>query len=204
METTETQRVCPVKYAGVLEHRYRRRLQNPEKILSPFVSPGMKVLDVGCGPGYFTLALSALVGKEGTVIAADLQEEMLDIIGQKTAAGQGSDNIRLHLCNAESIGITDTLDFVLCFYMVHEVPDRTALLNEIATNLLPGGILFIVEPKFHVSKKAFRQLMTDVENAGFSIEGKPSVFFSRALVCVKKYDPAFSVCKENNYPGGKL
>lgn len=186
MTATAEQRVCPVENAGMLEHKFRRKLQSPGKILRPFVKPGMTALDVGCGPGYFTMALSELVGKEGKVIAADMQEGMLDIINKKIANGQGNDNILLHLCAADSIGVTQKADFALCFYMVHEVPDRKALLKEIAADLLPGGVLLVVEPKFHVNKKVFRELTSDIEQAGFSIEGRPRVFFSRAVVCVRE------------------
>ena len=43
----------------------------------------MTVLDVGCGPGFFTLDMARLVGPSGRVIAADLQEGMLEKLGQK-------------------------------------------------------------------------------------------------------------------------
>jgi hypothetical protein len=46
-------RVCPVELAGSLDNRFRRWIQNPYKILSPYVKEGMKVLDVGCGPRFF-------------------------------------------------------------------------------------------------------------------------------------------------------
>jgi len=45
-------RVCPVERAGVLDHRIRRWLQDPQKILRPYVEEGMTVLDIGCGPGF--------------------------------------------------------------------------------------------------------------------------------------------------------
>ncbi len=64
-------RVCPVELAHSLDSRVRRWLQNPQKILSPFVSEGMTALDVGCGPGFFSIELARLVGPEGKVIAWD-------------------------------------------------------------------------------------------------------------------------------------
>ena len=70
-------RVCPVERAGSLDNRFRRWLQDPRKILSPHIKEGMTVLDLGCGPGYFTIDIAQMVGKSGRVIAADLQEGML-------------------------------------------------------------------------------------------------------------------------------
>lgn len=48
-------RVCPVERAGILDHRIRRWLQDPQKILRPYIEEGMTVLDIGCGPGFFLL-----------------------------------------------------------------------------------------------------------------------------------------------------
>ena len=47
-------RVCPVEIAGGLDNRVRRWIQNPRKILSPYIKVGMKVMDIGCGPGFFS------------------------------------------------------------------------------------------------------------------------------------------------------
>ena len=76
-------RVCPVERAGSLDNRIRRWLQNPRKILEPYIKEGMTVLDVGCGPGFFSIEIAQLVGKSGRVIAADLQEGMLQKLRDK-------------------------------------------------------------------------------------------------------------------------
>lgn len=46
-------RVCPVELAGSLDNKIRKWFQNPQKILAPYIKEGMKVLDIGCGPGFF-------------------------------------------------------------------------------------------------------------------------------------------------------
>src|SRR5690606_36681330 len=75
-----SQRVCPVACAGTLDGVFRRWLQSPRRILSPYIREGMTVLDFGCGPGFFTVTMAELVGPTGHVIAADLQEGMLDLL----------------------------------------------------------------------------------------------------------------------------
>ncbi|KAB3547857.1 MAG: SAM-dependent methyltransferase, partial [ANME-2 cluster archaeon] len=49
------QHVCPVESAGGLDNRVRRLLQNPQKILGNYVKEGMTALDLGCGPGFFSV-----------------------------------------------------------------------------------------------------------------------------------------------------
>ena len=76
-------RICPIERASSLDTKVRRCFQNPWKILSPYISEGMTVLDFGCGPGYFTIDMAQMVGKTGRVIAADLQEGMLQKLKDK-------------------------------------------------------------------------------------------------------------------------
>jgi len=77
METKRSQRVCPVENAGGLDNSVRRLLHNPAKILKPYIHEGMTILDLGCGPGVFTVEIATLLNCSGKVIAADLQEGCL-------------------------------------------------------------------------------------------------------------------------------
>ena len=76
-------RVCPVELAGSLDNKIRRWLQDPRKILAPYVKEGMTALDIGCGPGFFSIEMAKMVGRNGKVISADLQEGMLKKLGKK-------------------------------------------------------------------------------------------------------------------------
>lgn len=72
-----------VERAGVLESSFRYRFQNPKKILQPYIKPGMTVLDLGCGSGFFTTEIARLLDGSGKVIAADIQDEMLEMLRLK-------------------------------------------------------------------------------------------------------------------------
>ena len=74
-------KVCPVELAGGLDSSIRRLAHNQEKILKPYLVTGMTALDLGCGPGVFTLEIARLVGERGKVIAADLHilEQLFNI-----------------------------------------------------------------------------------------------------------------------------
>lgn len=179
-------RVCPVALSGSLDNRLRRWFQNPRKILQPYIKEGMTVLDVGCGPGFFTIDIAQLVGPSGQVIAADLQEGMLRIIRDKVQSTELENRFAFHQCEKDRIGLTEKVDFVLAFYMVHETPDQDAFFAEIAPLLNSGGQVFISEPPFHVSKAAFKKTIAKAEAAGLVVAAYPKTCLSNAVILVKR------------------
>ena len=114
-------RVCPAELAGTLDNRFRRWFQDPEKILKPFVNEGMVALDLGCGPGFFSVVMAQMVGIKGKVIASDLQKGMLEKLREKIHGRELEQRITLHKCEEEKIGLKEQVNFILAFYMVHEV-----------------------------------------------------------------------------------
>ena len=180
-------RVCPVENAGSLDNSVRRMLQNPKKILKPYINDGMKVLDIGCGPGFFTVEIAKMIGDTGKVFAVDFQQGMLEKVNKKINGTKLEQRVEIHKCENDSIGLNENVDFVLAFYMMHEVPNQDKLFNELKSILKPEGKLFIIEPKFHVSKKMFVEMIVRLKNIGFDIIDQPKVFFSRAvLASIKK------------------
>ena len=178
-------RVCPVERAGSLDNRIRRWLQNPQKILRPYIKEGMTVLDLGCGPGFFSIEMAHMAGTSGRVIACDLQEGMLRNVRDKIQGTDLEDRITLHKCEEDTIGVSDIVDFALAFYMVHEVPDKARFFSEIASILKPGGLFFIVEPPFHVSRTAMQETVRKAQDSGFTLGEKPKVFLSKTAVLKK-------------------
>ncbi len=173
--------VCPVGLAGTLDFNLRRLVQNPYKILQPYISNGMTVLDLGCGPGFFTIDMAKLAGSSGKVIAADLQEGMLALLDKKIQKA-GLYNIRTHKCGNNKTGLSEKVDFILVFYMLHEVEDQDSFIRELKTFLKPGGKVLIVEPKFHVTEKEFQGSISLLKQNGFDIIQRPGIFFSRTVV----------------------
>ena len=81
--------------------------------------------------------------------------------------------------------MTKMHQYVLMFYMVHEVPNKEHFFNEIRAILKPNGQVLIVEPPFHVSKSAFEETVRKAREAGFAVVERPKVFFSRAVFLKK-------------------
>ena len=177
--------VCPWWGGYFIDNRLRRLIHNPEAILRPYVRAGMKVMDVGCGMGLFSIALAELVGPSGQVIAVDLQQQMLDVLGKRAARVGVADRIQRHRCEATSIGVTEPIGFALSFYSAHEVPDLRHLLQEIHENLQAAGQLLVVEPKGHVPAGQFARMVSLAAEIGFVELARPTVRWSRAILLGK-------------------
>lgn len=177
---TDSSRICSWKHAFALDNPVRRLIHDPQKILGGYIKPGQTVLDVGCGPGTFSIAMAEMVGESGRIIAVDVQEEMLQILRKKSAQHGLEPRIVTHKSDPDRIGVLEKVDFALAFYMVHEVPDAESFLKEIASLLKPGGKLLVVEPKMHVSAAAFEKSIEIARRVGLRAINGPEVRFSRS------------------------
>ncbi len=177
--------ICPVEYAGMLDNNIRKLFQNPEKILKPYLQEGMTALDVGCGPGFFSLQMARMVGESGKIIAADLQEEMLQKIQSKIEGTFLKNRITLHKCREDKMGILEQVDFILLFYVVHEIFDKLTFFAELFSILKHNGSALIVEPPFHVSNSAFQRNLQFAKETGFLISKGPKMLFQKTAIIKK-------------------
>jgi ubiquinone/menaquinone biosynthesis C-methylase UbiE len=178
-------RVCPVERSGGLDNRIRRWIQNPQKILGAYIAEGMTILDIGCGPGFFSIDMAQMVGESGRVIAADLQEGMLAKLRDKIKGTELEGRITLHKCQENKLGVFENVDFVLLFYMVHEVPNIKEFFDELVKILKPKGQILIAEPPFHVSKAEFEETIRKTREAGLTEVERPKVFLSKTAILKK-------------------
>jgi ubiquinone/menaquinone biosynthesis C-methylase UbiE len=182
---------CPWWLLFTFDNPLRKSIHDPHKILENYVHAGDMVLDVGCGMGYFTLELARLVkpvgfgNNQGSVIAADLQPQMLAGLYQRASRAGLLDRIRTLTSQPNHIGLDCPLDFALAFWMVHEVRQPDGFLREIHAALKSGGQLLIVEPVIHVTSQAFDRTVRLAEDLGFTIQERPFVRFSRAVLLRK-------------------
>ncbi|MBF0495717.1 MAG: class I SAM-dependent methyltransferase [Deltaproteobacteria bacterium] len=171
---------CPWWLAYTFDHRLRRLLHNPERLLGGQIKPGMTVLDLGCGMGFFSIGMARLVGSEGRVISVDVQPDMLRVLlGRAERAGL-ADRIQPHLCHADQLGLSVKADFALAFWMAHEINDRVAFFNQVRGCLRSGGRLLVVEPVIHVTGRDFRTVEDSITAAGFAPLDQPRIRLSRA------------------------
>ena len=176
--------VFSAKKAGYLDTRLRRFIYRPERLAEKFVNPGDRVLDFGCGPGFFSREFARRVGNNGQVFSVDLQEEMLMILRGKLEPEGLLPRVTTHQCRSDSINLAadlnGTFDAAFTIFVVHEVPDPDKLFHEISRLLKPGGTLFYTEPPIIVSAKEFQENLALAEAAGFRQVERSLFFVNRA------------------------
>lgn len=179
------QRVCPWWLAYTFDHGLRRLIHKPEVILAGLVLPGQTVLDIGCGMGFFSLAMARMVGEKGRVICVDLQKKMLDALERRAERAGLRSRMRLCQCRADQIGISEQGDFALSFWMVHEVPDKKAFFAEVLSLLKPGARYLLVEPRIHVAAPALGQTVEAACACGMKPCAELRVRLSRSVLFEK-------------------
>ena len=178
----ESKHVCPWWLCFTFDNPLRKWLHDPEAILPPYVRPGDRVIDIGAGMGYFSIPLARLAGESGQVTAIDLQPQMLAALIKRARRAGVAERVKTHLAAPDSLGEHQPADFVLAFWMVHEVPDQQRFLTEISRMLQPGGRFLLVEPKIHVSKKNFERTLETAQAAGFSLQESPKIRWSHSVL----------------------
>lgn len=138
--------VYPARQASGLLNPLRRIIQDPAKTVRAFrIQPGATVLELGPGPGYFTIEAARAAGEHGRVICVDLQPEMLIALLDRLRA-QVVTNVRTAAGDATRIPLRDaSIDAAFLVAMLGEVPDRPAAIRELRRVIKPGGTLAFTE-----------------------------------------------------------
>lgn len=174
--------VCPWWFCFTFDNPIRKLFHHPIKILSPYLKPGFTVIDIGPGMGYFSIPMCGLVGEKGRVIAIDIQQKMLNALLKRAQQKGVSDRLTVHLSTPEEFGISEKADFILAFWMVHEVPNKEHFFKETAELMRPEGKFLFVEPNLHVTKKRFDKTIQTAVGVGFKIGERPKIAFSRSAL----------------------
>ncbi len=165
---------APAFISIALDSDLRRRIQPPELIIARAgIEEGMSVVDLGCGPGAFTLPIARAVGSRGKVYAVDVQPAMIERVEAKLARPENADvvNVETRLASAYELPFgDDSLDAASLVGVLDEIPDQARALKELRRALKPGGILAVsehlVDPDFRFSSATARV----GERAGFAVD----------------------------------
>ena len=178
--------LCPWWLAYTFDNPFRRLFHKPEKIFEPYLKTGMTAVDIGCGMGYFSIAMAGMVGESGKVVSVDIQQKMLDILQKRANKAGVLHRIHPHCSSSDGIGLTPhSADLALAFWMVHEVQQIERFVHEIYTLLKPGGKFLLVEPKVHVPPELFQQINASAVQSGFVVLEQPRIALSHAAWFLK-------------------
>jgi ubiquinone/menaquinone biosynthesis C-methylase UbiE len=181
-------RVCPWWVGYLLLLPLRRLWHDPERILRPYVRPGMTVLEIGPGMGYFSLPLARMVGAAGEIVCVDVQQRMLDRLARRAARAGLDERITLIQARDDSLRIdaySGRVDFTLAFAVVHEVADSAGLMAQLHRAMKPGARLLFSEPAGHVSQQDFAMSVETAAAAGFSVASTANVKRSQSVLLTK-------------------
>lgn len=177
--------VCPWWLVRTFDNPLRRLLQPPDRVLAGLVRAGDHCLDVGCGIGYFTIPMAAMVGEQGSVTAVDVQQQMLDGLMRRARRRGLESRVRARLAMDAGPLVEQPVDFALAFWMLHEVRDQSRLLRQLCDVLKTGGRLLVAEPRLHVSGGTFAASVGRALAAGFERVDEPAIALSRATLFTK-------------------
>lgn len=142
----------------------------------------MTAIDLGCGIGYFSLAMAKIVGETGKIISVDIQQKMLSILKKRAKKAGVDHRITTFLCDEENIVINEQVDFALSFWMAHETPDEFNFLKQTHSILKKSGKLLLAEPKIHVTLKEFKKALSLAKDLHFKLIDSPKITFSHAAM----------------------
>ena len=178
--------VCPWWLAYTFDNPLRRIFHKPEEIFSPYLTDGMTAIDLGCGMGYFSISMAKMVGGTGRIISVDLQQKMLETLKKRAQKAGVSNRITTLLCDENSIGIHEEVDFALAFWMAHETPDECTFLTQVHAILKISGKLLLAEPRGHVTGAEFKKTVSLAQEAGFQPIDSPVISLSHAALFEKR------------------
>jgi ubiquinone/menaquinone biosynthesis C-methylase UbiE len=168
-------------------------IESPERLLAPWVRPGMTVVEPGCGMGFFTLPLARLVGPSGRVVCVDLQPRMIDGLRRRARRAGLLSRIHASVCTEDDAALgafEGAADLAVAIHMLHEVPDASRFLAQLQAVLRSGGVLLVLEPKGHVSPDDFAGTLALAEAAGLVNTGRIPDGRGLGAILVKPGGPA--------------
>jgi ubiquinone/menaquinone biosynthesis C-methylase UbiE len=146
---------------------------NPYKRLERAgLKPGLKVLEVGCGPGFFTIPAAKIVGEEGFVYAVDVHPLAIERVKEKIERG-GIKNVKPMCVNASDTGLpAQSIDLAFLFGLQYIAGGLENVITELNRILKEGGML-----SFEKTRGSAKKLIEEAEMGGFSYAGRHARIF---------------------------
>ena len=160
--------VFPHQMAFTLLLPFRKIIFSPKKLIQRLeLKSDMRVLEVGSGPGYFSVYVAKNLQK-GILVLADIQKEMLSK-ARKRLVRKKIFNTEYYLCDGYSFNFTDnSFDRIFLVTVIGEVENKKLYFQEFYRILKPEGILSISELAGDPDKMKPEEIRSLAEGVGFS------------------------------------
>jgi ubiquinone/menaquinone biosynthesis C-methylase UbiE len=169
-------------------------MMDPHVILPKIgLRPGMTLVDVGCGQGFFAIPAARIVGAKGHVYGIDIDEEALDLLGRR--ASDAGLNINILRGEAEkTIACEGCADIVFFGISLHDFGEPEKVLDNARRMLKPGGVLADLDGKkvesegesSPVKKLSEKEASKLIKEANFDIESVEDISGWLYLILAKK------------------
>ena len=134
---------------------------------------GDVVCDLGCGNGFYTIPLAAMVGAKGRVLAVEIQRQMLAMLKRRAKGKPHSDRIEAILGTVSDPKLPENeLDLVLFVDVYHELSHPVSVLRSVRKSLKPGGRVYMLSRQ-NAGQMAAARMRVDVKTDG-SLDLRPS------------------------------
>ncbi|HEX7344905.1 MAG TPA: methyltransferase domain-containing protein [bacterium] len=160
---------CPASFSWLVNNPIRRRYTHP--ILDRVgICPGERVLELGPGPGTFTVEAAQRAGPEGQLVVVDIQPEMIAQVERRVREARLA-NVETHVASAYHLPLDDaSVDRAFLITVLPEIPDRARALAELRRVLKPDGVLSITEEFLDPDYLFACETIRLVEAAGLRLE----------------------------------
>jgi ubiquinone/menaquinone biosynthesis C-methylase UbiE/uncharacterized protein YbaR (Trm112 family) len=159
---------CPAALSRLVDNPVRRRAVSP--LLDRVgIRPGERVLELGPGPGAFTVEAARRAGPGGRLIAVDIQPRMIAQVEARVRRA-GLTNVETHVASAHSLPLPAAgIDRAFLITVLGEIPDPDRALAELHRVLAPDGVLSVGEAFMDPDYPFRAETIRRVEAAGFRL-----------------------------------
>ena len=171
---------CPAALSWLVDNPVRHRAV-PRLLDRVDIRPGERVLELGPGPGAFTVEAARRVGPHGRLIAVDIQPRMIAQVEARVRQA-GLTNVETHVASAHRLPLSAaSVDRAFLITVLGEIPDPNRALAELHRVLAPDGVLSVGEafpdPDYPFASETIRR----VEAAGFRLAERHGNFWEYTL-----------------------
>jgi ubiquinone/menaquinone biosynthesis C-methylase UbiE len=160
---------CPASLSWLVDNPLRRRYMRP--VLDRIgIQPGERVLELGPGPGAFTVGAAQRVGHEGRLIVVDIQPEMIARVQRRVREARLA-NVETRVGSAHHLSLEDgCVDRAFLITVLPEIPNAGQALAELHRVLRSDGVLSVTEEFSDPDYLFLPETIRLVEAAGFRFE----------------------------------